>query len=346
VFGGAVAKSYSDNSRALFEHVRLGDEQIEARWVLSEMSADWNAVAREVRVVAESLDTHRLAMRASVLVYSHGVHDIPGMEMNRRALKVRLGHGLTALKRKHFRTVADQRRFVERIKEVGLITVASPMDQTFTLEWGAFPEQIAITGLPRWDRLVGLRATAERRRVVYAPTWRSWTDPEPAVRQIMALLCSRHFRDICRSHGMIPTLYCHPNMRGHLNHDALTDAAIEVVHSDRNADKLLAETAVMITDYSSTCWDALYVDIPVIFYMFDRASYERHAGSYIDLDTLFGWQAYSEKEVFAALAWATDVFLSDAQQPAGSEWKSRAFVEIDDKNCSRVMSAIGMRHAM
>lgn len=46
---------------------------------------------------------------------------------------------------------------------------------------------------------------------------------------------------------------------------------------------------MLITDYSSVCWDVLYQDKPSLFYQFDIDKYNEAHGSYIDMDTeLFG----------------------------------------------------------
>ena len=308
---------------------------------ISRASPDWPYVDEGARIDAGSLATHRLAAWARVLVYSHGVHDVPGLDANRRAFRVRLGHGMTALKRKHFRSVADERRFVERMGHVGLITVASPMDEAFTLEWGVKPTQIAVTGLPRWDRLCRLRQKSSPRRVIYAPTWRSWTQPDIAARRVTDLLRDPVLRDLCRSTQNRLTLYCHTNMRSAIDSNALVNAGVDICDSDREFPELLADCSVLISDYSSTCWDALYVDIPVVFYMFDRDSYESDVGSYVDLDSLFGWSAFSQEAAIDSIDKA--LTRVTGYLPNYSTWQARAFGVRDANNSGRVFTQIAER---
>ncbi len=59
---------------------------------------------------------------------------------------------------------------------------------------------------------------------------------------------------------------------------------------------------MLITDYSSVCWDILYQDKPTLFYQFDLDKYNEAHGSYIDMKTeLFGDRAETEEELMELL---------------------------------------------
>jgi CDP-glycerol glycerophosphotransferase (TagB/SpsB family) len=59
---------------------------------------------------------------------------------------------------------------------------------------------------------------------------------------------------------------------------------------------------LLITDYSSVCWDVFYQGKPVIFYQFDTEQYNEAHGSYIDLETdLFGDRVEKQEELFAVM---------------------------------------------
>ena len=42
--------------------------------------------------------------------------------------------------------------------------------------------------------------------------------------------------------------------------------------------------SLLITDYSSVCWDVLYQNKPVLFYQFDYEMYNLAHGSYINME--------------------------------------------------------------
>ena len=53
---------------------------------------------------------------------------------------------------------------------------------------------------------------------------------------------------------------------------------------DTQLNNLIMSCKVFITDYSSVCWDVLYLNKPVLFYQFDYEKYKNTTGSYIDME--------------------------------------------------------------
>ena len=98
LFGGSVGRAYSDNSAALHQFVRNAQPAIRAYWVIDQDSPDLAlAQSRGPVLLRNSVEACVRALLAEVLVVSHGVHDIPGLTSPAcRALRVRLGHGITA----------------------------------------------------------------------------------------------------------------------------------------------------------------------------------------------------------------------------------------------------------
>ncbi len=73
--------------------------------------------------------------------------------------------------------------------------------------------------------------------------------------------------------------------------------------------ELLSAVDVLITDYSSICFDFLCMRRPIIHYVFDRAEYERTRGLYFDMETeMAGPLCYTAEEVNAAIARIDEVF--------------------------------------
>ena len=61
---------------------------------------------------------------------------------------------------------------------------------------------------------------------------------------------------------------------------------------------MLMRCRMLITDYSSVCWDILYQDKPSLFYQFDIEKYNEAHGSYIDMETeLFGDRAATQEQL-------------------------------------------------
>jgi hypothetical protein len=102
LIGGSVGRAYAGNSAALHRHICVHHPEIRAYFVIDRDSPDVEA-ARQVGPVLyrEDVWTYVYGLPARVHVVSHGLHDVLTCSswLSRRAFKVRLGHGLTALKR-------------------------------------------------------------------------------------------------------------------------------------------------------------------------------------------------------------------------------------------------------
>ena len=351
VFGGASGRSYSDNCRITHEHVLKTRPDVEPIWVIDRDSQDVADVARAGRYALRgSFHAHRLARGAVVIVFSHGVQDVPGMMWSSAALRVRLGHGLTAFKRTKGRTSGSVRRMSAA---VDLAPVASVMEQDHKAEWGFPRSKLPITGLPRWDAMLSERAVAaprERPLVLYAPTSRPWhnaadASPTGALRPVHDLLTSPRLRALLAEGAFDLAVYFHQNTRYRFATFDWLPHGVEIITEESVLPRLIAAASLVVSDYSSILWDALYLDTPVVFFQFDREEHVRLRGSYLDLDTrLFGPNTDTPSEALDALeAAVSDGFQLACWREDRQRWQDRAFAFRDDRNAARVVAAIEER---
>lgn len=47
-----------------------------------------------------------------------------------------------------------------------------------------------------------------------------------------------------------------------------------IAFGEEPANELMMRCKMLVTDYSSVCWDVFYLDKPVVFFQFDREKYE------------------------------------------------------------------------
>ena len=99
--------------------------------------------------------------------------------------------------------------------------------------------------------------------------------------------------------------------------------------------ELMMRSTMLITDYSSVCWDMLYMNKPVIFYMFDRELYLQAHGSYIDPDKdLPGEQAADIEDLASRLnEYHGGGF---RVKPEYADKAKEFFAYKDSKNCERI----------
>lgn len=347
VFGGSVGAAYNDNAAALHAHVRATRPDIDARWVIDRHSDDV-ARARAVGPVMfpDDVGTWAVARRARVHVISHGVHDVPlcASSSTRNVLKVRLGHGLTAMKKTKPRALHTNR---SANAIFGLVPVASDFERDNKRAWDIDDEALVVTGLARFDPLLR-RSNAHRgrrRRLLYMPTWRDGDARRvrAAVDTIAAFLGDPDLHRALVAHDVELDVYCHRNLAAAVAPlAAIVGGPVSILPVSHDVQAAIASCAALITDYSSTCWDALYIDRPVLFFQFDLDAFLGERGAYFDLrnDAPGPWSS-TPSSAAAMVAAALDGGL--ALSPAARRWQDRAFAWRDDRNCERVLAAIEAR---
>ncbi|MEE1273713.1 MAG: CDP-glycerol glycerophosphotransferase family protein, partial [Olegusella sp.] len=93
--------------------------------------------------------------------------------------------------------------------------------------------------------------------------------------------------------------------------------------------------SVMVTDYSSAVWDAIYMDKPALFFQFDCALYLEKTGSYIDFETDLPGDCYFDADALIdglEQSAQAGFVASDHQREVASRW----FAHRDHNNCQRI----------
>lgn len=181
--------------------------------------------------------------------------------------------------------------------------------QTIVDNFGYEPKEVINTGLPRWDVLHD--KSQVRREIMIMPTWRNWLDSVPDkdfeasdyFTHYMALLNSRKLADLLEKYDLEVNFYLHAKFQEYSDQFQTKSERIHLVSFGETAvNEMLMRCRMLITDYSSVCWDILYQDKPTIFYQFDLDKYEEAHGSYLDMRTeLFGDRAENQEQLLALL---------------------------------------------
>ena len=350
VFGGASGRSYSDNSRVTHEHVLASREGIDPVWVIDADAVDrTNVEAVSDIALRDTLFAHRLARSAQVIVFSHGVQDVPGLMSNSSAVRVRLGHGLTAFGKTKGRTPRSLSRMA---RSIDLAPVASEMERAHKREWGFTDDKLPITGLPRWDAMLRERATVERERplVLYAPTSRPWhtendASPGGALQPVHELLSSPRLRSHLEAGSFELAVYFHQITRYRFGTFEWLPAGVTLIDAEADLPRAIASASLVVSDYSSILWDSLYLDTPAAFFQFDRDEHLERRGSYLDLRApLFGPNVDRAEELLDVIDQAVaDGFTLAGYADHRAAWQERAFAYRDANTAERVVAAIEER---
>lgn len=206
------------------------------------------------------------------------------------------------------------------------------------------PEDVAVTGLARWDALEN-KEVPEDRFILINPTWRIWledvTDEEFAAseyfRWYAAFLRDPRLNAFLEERNLRAVMYLHPKFAGYIDtfREQLSDRITCVPFGEKPLNDLLMRCTMLITDYSSVCWDVLYQGKPVLFYEFDTDAYLKKHGSYIDLMTeLPGPRAETTDEVFRYMKDLAD--LGFQIPDVYRDRIDRSFAFKDKENCRRI----------
>lgn len=267
----------------------------------------------------------------------------PYIEKNRRL--VFLQHGVIALKRVDF--------FRSGTNVVDLFVTSNDREHDIIIEeLGYQPQEVIITGLARWDVLEDRSGELERRSILVMPTWRNWLEEvsdetfrqSDYYRNYMELLNSPRLEQFLEEHDLQLNFYIHPKFREYLGNFAISAQRVRLIpFGSEPLNRLIMECSMLVTDYSSVCWDVYYQGKPVIFYQFDVEQYNETQGAYIDLETeLFGDRAVNNEELFALLEEeaAMDFRLKDKY----AEMRQSMYKYIDRNNSKRVCEEIRKRN--
>ena len=351
LLGERLGASYGDNSAALHGYLRAHHPEIEVYWVVNRDSPD----VEKARAVGPVLyrgehATYVHTLLAHVVVMSHGLHDVPGLASRFcRAFRVNVGHGIHAFKKKNPPALWTLDRF-NRV--FGLVLASSAFERGIKLDWGMDPDQIAITGLPRLDRLLDRQAAtpADARRILYMPTWRADAagSADALARSgylagLTDLITSPDLDRVLRTHDAFLDVVFHSIVRPHavaaLRH--LGGGRVRIA-AEADPQDLFAHVGALVTDYSSVVWDFLYLGKPVLFYQFDRDAYEANLGprmagrAWPGPVSLTAADAVRQIDRHLSGELAAD---ADVQQAVAS-WTQDMFAFRDAGNCARVVAAI------
>ena len=252
-----------------------------------------------------------------------------------------LQHGVTALKKVDF--------FYGKGKSgsCNLFVVTSDFEKKIVEDYFGYAEdEILNSGFARWDVLED--KSEGLREILIMPTWRAWLEnvtleefkESDYFHNYMALLNSPRFHCFLEKNDLLANFYLHSKFREFIQDFSVESDRIRlIVFGEEPANELMMRCKMLVTDYSSVCWDVFYLDKPVVFFQFDRDKYMEAHGSYLDMD----------RELFGDCAQDVDGLLTYMERCADDHFVVRPEYEkmqksfykyFDDQNSRRICDAI------
>lgn len=231
---------------------------------------------------------------------------------------------------------------------------AKPEYQYVKQKFGYPEKSVQYLGLARFDNLHNFKTN--KKQILVMPTWRNWLGRETNMlngkktnftdtkycKSWSSFFNNEKLIKYIENNDIKVYFYPHFNMQKYINE--FTKNSRNIIFVDRNSyeiQKLLKESSLLITDYSSVFMDFAYMKKPIIYYQFDKEEYrqKQYKEGYFSYEKDgFGVVLEKEEEVINK----TIEYIED-QFRVEEEYKNRMnnFFELyDTKNCERIYEAI------
>lgn len=210
-------------------------------------------------------------------------------------------------------------------------------------------ENVVYTGFARFDNLHN--NVINRKKILVIPTWRRWFELESDKKVFINsdyfnkwsdFLNNKKLNDFLKEKNYELVFYPHYQMRKFIDCFEVESENIKIVKDD--VQKLLKESAFMITDYSSVYMDFAYMKKAIIYYQFDFAQYR---SSHLS-EGYFNYENNGFGEVVDNVEDLIDLVIEYGKNEFNVKAKYRnrmdSFFELNDnKNCERIYNILNTK---
>ena len=332
------------------------EEKKDIYFVIDKSSKDYekNLRAYDDHVIDFMSFRHLLyAINAKVYVGSDSRKHLYTWRPKPNLISIRMGsvpihflqHGVTALKKSGVLFGA------RGSSPMTHVTVTSEFEQRIIEDyWGYSHANAPILGFTRWDVLED-KSSPDEKLILVMPTWRAWLEEKPDedflasdyFRNYMKLLADEALRKCLEENDAKLIFFIHPKFKDYLGKFSAPSERIELVQfGSRPLNEIMMKCSMLVTDYSSVCWDVYYMGKPVVFYQFDYDMYMENHGSYLDMEhELFGDRYTKLDDVTAAIRYNIENGFEESER--AKSMRSRYFTYIDKDNSRRTYEFLRSR---
>lgn len=278
-----------DNGEALFRYMRENHSEIDARFVISDKSPDYE----KMRKVGPVLKTDSYLQKACLLLSDCIISSSAEVEVyNPFSKYMNAYRGMLADTKfvflQHGVTKDDLSQWLGRFNKnlAGLVAAAKPEADAFVSgDYEYTEKQVWLTGFPRFDRLY----RDEQKCITIMPTWRKnltvgwdrntdrWTlvpnvEKSEYILFLNNLLNDPRLLEAAKRYGYRLAFLPHPNLQNNL--ELFThNGSVEILGREMEYRDIYAKSDLIVTDYSSVVFDFAYLRKPVLYAQFDVDSF-------------------------------------------------------------------------
>lgn len=331
-----------DNGYAFYRYMVNMHPEIRIYYLITRDSADYPKVADHA-VIYGSLKNYWVVAKADKIVSTHCYTALPVKhEKSWRMLGLAkrfyfLQHGIIKEKLPYLFGDRTQMRF--------FCSGAIP-ECTYIRANYRHPEKVVqCTGLARYDHLLPFSV---KKQILVMPTWRRYLKNEAAFQESKYL---QAWNALLRDESLLQFLsetetklifYPHLEMQPYLK--CFTAESENVILADfdhYDVQKLLKESKLLVTDYSSVHFDFAYMNKPCIYYQFDAEQYhnQHYKEGYFHFE-IDGFGAVV-KDIDQLRKAILDSAHSDYEMDLQYQKRGQSFFAYHDQNnCERIYQAI------
>ncbi len=338
-----------DNAYWFFRYLREQQPQINAYYVISKNSPDYDRVARLGKTVAWGSVRHYLMyLAADKLIGSHVQPASPDLMVyyhlrqigiRPRGKQIFLQHGI----------IMNEMNWMRYPNmKVDFFTSGGKMEYEYLVSEFGFPEGvIQYTGLCRFDNLI--HSNNPSKEILVMPTWRGSDYPngdrfyETAFyRHFQSMLENPRLLNLLEERNLRLIFYPHIELQKELDKFNSPSERVVLANWEKyDVQTLLMRCNLLVTDYSSVFFDAGYMEKPVIYYQFDMEDFQK----YHYKEGYFSFEKYG----FGPVVQTEDELMDAIENSAGNDFlmqkKYRDRLELfypvrDEKNCERTYQII------
>ncbi|MCI8466460.1 MAG: CDP-glycerol--poly(glycerophosphate) glycerophosphotransferase [Lachnospiraceae bacterium] len=338
-----------DNGLFFYNYLKSSHPEIRLKYVISNNSPDRKKINGNDIVRYRSFQHYMLYIQAKYLVSTHYQGYSPDFELfgqlDRRGLirvngkKIFLQHGI----------IKDKANMSKKTRPLDLFICGAQEEYDALLAETDYGDNILkYTGLARYDNLFCFLEKPVKKQILVMPTWRvkfaKATEKDflnsDYYKNYNQLINDPDLNDYLEKNNIRLVFYPHIEMHRFLHLFECDKPHVQISGMNQNdVQKLLIESKLLITDFSSVFFDFAYQKKPVIFFQFDKKDYR--SSHYEE-----GWFSY-EHDGFgpvienknAVVAAIPDLFTNGMSQ-IYMERVNRIFKRRDNHNCDRIFTEI------
>ena len=309
-----------DNGYWMFRHVMEHYPEVNAKFIISKDSEDRKKLSGwEDRLVPFGTFRHYLMIwQAACAISTHVGGYLPYYIREVPAFR-RLYHQWAPLIRlvwlQHGVIMNDMPQYHFGRTHLDLLVCGAKPEHTFISTTFGFPKGVVrYLGLARYDQLHDVQVN--RRQILLMPTWRQWLLKKKAflesdyLHTYAALLADGRLHRLLQDNGLTLVFYPHYEVQPYVDEfqsKPLPDCILIADKAHYDVQRLLKESALLITDYSSVGLDFAYMRKPLVYFQFDeqafwkghycRGYYDYHQGLGDWCDTVAGLLSILERSI-------------------------------------------------